>query len=39
MQKFFDELFDTAYNIFLYIDKKDRRSHLKKGAPPVFFAC
>lgn len=29
MQKFFGTLFDAAYNIFLYIDKKDRRSHLK----------
>lgn len=29
MQKFFAVLFDAAHNIFLDIDKKDRRSHLK----------
>jgi hypothetical protein len=29
MQKFFDVLFDAAYNIFLCVNKKDRRSHPK----------
>lgn len=29
MQKFFAVLFDAAYNIFLGVDKKYRRSHLK----------
>jgi len=37
MQKFFDVLFDTAHNIFLCIDKKDRRSHLKKRGTAGLF--
>src|SRR5699024_7154590 len=38
MQKFFAVLFDATHNIFLCVDKKDRRSHLKIRVPPVFFA-
>ena len=37
MQKFFDALFDTAYNIFLYVDKKDRRSYPKMQGPRRSF--
>ena len=33
----FAALFDAAYNILLYIDKKDRRSHLKKRGPAGLF--
>lgn len=37
MQKFFAALFDAAYNIFLYIDKKDRRSYPKMQGPRRSF--
>ena len=37
MQKFFDALFDAAHNIFLCVDKKDRRSHLKIQGPRGLF--
>lgn len=37
MQKFFAVLFDAAYNIFLCVDKKDRRSHPKCRGPAGLF--
>lgn len=37
MQKFFAVFFDAAYNIFLCVDKKDRRSHPKCRGPAGLF--